>query len=299
LSTFSSPSARKYLPTITNVSNTLNLVHPLRRYTRYGVWIPCHALLTSPQFPIVFEIVVNTARDVVQLRSAVAVNDEVTKTVRQLVDDFESCVAYFCQSPEADLYPPDADGRPTSGRPVHQPQTQAADELADPEIAKILLPELSAFLRIPVDNVREESSLLSLGLDSLKAITLSHRLRERGVSVSPMDIIRAGSVRGVVLASAAERQQENFNQEGSVFELDELLRQDIPVEAVRLGQEDRVEITAATALQAGMLSQVTPTQVHGVYLVLTGLPLRPSPLLDNSTYTLLPSGSGHHAESNS
>ena len=263
---------KKYQQTITNASNTSNPVHPLRRYTRYDVWIACHTLLTSPQFPVVFEIVVNTANDTIELRSAVAVNEEVTKTVRQLVDDFESCVTYLSESPEADLSLPDASGQLTSGWPVRQPRTQEAEEPADPEIVRVLLPELSAFLRIPVDSVREGSSLLSLGLDSLKAITLSHRLRERGISVSPMDIIRAGSVRGIASASVAEKQQKNISQGGSISELDQLLRKDIPVEAVRLGKEDRVEITAATALQAGMLSQVTSMRIHRVNRVLTGLP---------------------------
>ena len=152
-----------------------------------------------------------------------------------------------------------------------QPRIQEAEEPADPEIVKILLLELGAFLRIPVDNVREESSPISLGLDSLKAITLSHRLRERGVFVSPMDIIRAGSVRAIASASMAERQQENFNQEGSISELDRLLQKDIPMEAVMLGEEDMVEITAATALQSGMLSQVTSAQIHRAYRILTGL----------------------------
>ena len=75
-----------------------------------------------------------------------------------------------------------------------------------------------------------------------------------------MDLIRAGSIRGVASASAAERRQENSNQEESVSELEQLLRQDLPVESVRLDRDDQIEITAATALQAGMLSQVIQTR---------------------------------------
>ena len=290
---------KKYLRTITNVSNTSSPVHRLRRYTRYDVWIACHVVLTSQQFPVVFEIVVNTASDTIELRSAVAVNEEVTKTVRQLVDDFESCVAYLSESPGADVSFPDASDRSTSGWPVPQSRPQEVEEPADPEIVKVLLPEISAFLRIPVENIREESSLLSLGLDSLKAITLSHRLRERGISVSSMDIIRASSVRGIASASVGARQQENNSQGGSISELDQFLRKDLPVEAVRLNKEDRVEITAATALQAGMLSQVTSMQIHGAYGILTGLPFRPSLPQDNSMCTLLRLSSSHNVELNS
>ena len=106
----------------------------------------------------------------------------------------------------------------------------------DPHIVEIVISELSAFLRVPAESVREESSLLSLGLDSLKAVTLSNRLRGRGITIPPVDIIRAGSVRGVASASAREREQEISSQEESGFELDQLLWQDLPVQSVRLNR---------------------------------------------------------------
>ena len=142
---------------------------------------------------------------------------------------------------------------------MRQPRTQEAEKPVDPHIVEIVISELSTFLRVSAESVREESSLLSLGLDSLKAVTLSNRLRERGIAVPPVDIIRASSVREVASASAREREQEISSQEESGLELDQLLWQDLPVESVRLDRDDQIEITAATALQAGMLSQVIPT----------------------------------------
>jgi aryl carrier-like protein len=227
-------------------------------------------LLTSPQFPVVFEILVNTPNDTIELRSAVAVNEEVTGTVRQLVDDFESCMTYLSEYPDDDLPLPDVGDQLTSGWPVRRPRTKREERPADPRIVEILIPELSAFLRVPAENVREESSLLSLGLDSLKAVTLSRRLRERGISVSPIDIIQARSVHGVASASAMERESDSFSQGEGLSELDRLLRQDLPLESVRLSRDDQVEITAATALQAGMLSQVILMQIRRIYQVLTG-----------------------------
>jgi len=230
-----------------------------------------HVSLTSSQFPIVFEVVVNTASDTIELRSTVAVNKEVARTVRQLIDDFESCITYLSESPDDDLSLPDVGNQPASGWSVHQPQTQTTEKPADPRIVEMIISELSALLHIPLENLREESSLLSLGLDSLKAVTLSRRLRERGISIQPIDIIRAGSVRGVASASVGGSEQESFlSQEESGSELDQLLQQDLPLESVGLGRDDQIEITAATALQAGMLSQVILAQIRGVYQVLTG-----------------------------
>jgi len=214
--------------------------------------------------------VVNTARDTIELRSAVAVNEEVAKTVRQLIDNFESCVTYLSESPEDDLSLPDIGDKPTSGWPVHQIRTQAAERPADPRIVEMIISELSTLLRIPTENLQEESSLLSLGLDSLKAVTLSHRLRERGISVQPIDIIRAGFIRGVASASVGGSEQETSSEAESGSELDQILQQGLPLESVRLERDDQVEITAATALQAGMLSQVITMRIRGVDQVLTG-----------------------------
>ena len=251
-----------------NALSTSHSVHHRQRYAPYVVWAAHHASLTSSQFPIVFEIVVNTPSDTIELRSAVAVDEEVTKIIRQLVDDFESCVTYLSELADEDLSLPGVGDRPTSGWPVRQPRAQE-EKYADPRIVEIVISELSAFLRIPAESVGHESSLLSLGLDSLKSVSLSHRLIERGISVSPVDIIRAGSVRGVASASVTEGRQESSGEEESVSELDQLLRQDLPAESVRLGRDDRIEITAATALQAGMLSQVMSTMMRGVYQALT------------------------------
>ena len=103
---------------------------------------------------------------------------------------------------------------------MRQPRTPETDGPADPWIVEIIVSELGSFLRIPADNVREESSLLSLGLDSLQATTLSHRLRERGIAIQPIDIIRTGSVRGVASALVRESEQDTPSGEESISELD-------------------------------------------------------------------------------
>ena len=191
------------------------------------------------------------------------------KTVQQLMNDFESCIAYLSESPDNDISLPDVGNQPTPGWPVRQPRTQETDRPADPQIVEVIISELSSFLRIPVDNLREESSLLSLGLDSLRATTLSHRLRERGIAIQPIDITHAGSVRGVASVSVRESEQDTSSREESISELDRLLWRDLPLESIKLGRDDEVKITAVTALQAGMLSQVIPTWICAVYQVLT------------------------------
>lgn len=219
------------------------------------------------------------------------------KTVRKLVDDFDSCVKYLSESPEDNLSLPDVGSQPTSGWPVRRPRTRESEEPADPRIVEMVISELCAFLGIPAENIREESSFISLGLDSLKAVTLSHRLRERGISIPPMDIIRAGSIRGAASASTRETEQVASSEEGSALEVDRLLRQDLPVESLRLGGDDQIEITAATALQAGMLSQVILISSVQYIRYSPAHSIRPLPPQGNSTYTPSHSNSRSHARS--
>ena len=241
-----------------NVSSTFHFLLHRQRCVNHVLSVLVHNSLRPSQFPIVFEVVLNTARDTVEIRSAVAVNEEVTKTVQRLVDEFETCLTYLSKSPEDYISLSDAASRAPPESPMDQSRTQEGKP-ADPKIMKIIISELCAFLRVPTEHVQEGRSLLSFGLDSLKAAALSRRLRERGIHISPVDIIQAGSVRGVASVSVIERQEETSTPEESDSKLDRLLKQDLPAELVRLGNDDEVKVTATTALQAGMLSQVTPS----------------------------------------
>ena len=53
-----------------------------------------------------------TAGDTIELRSALAVDEEVVKTVQQLTNDFESCIAYLSESPDDDVSLPDVGNQP-------------------------------------------------------------------------------------------------------------------------------------------------------------------------------------------
>ena len=167
---------------------------------------------------------------------------------------------YLSESPEDDLSLPDGGDQPIPRLPTRQLRT-LEEGPTDPWIIDTVISEVCGFLRVPAENVREDSLLLSLGLDSLKTVALSQRLRGRGLLVSPMDIIKAGSVSGVISASVTEGRQELPSDRENDSGVEQLLRQDLPADSIRLNPDDEVQITAATALQAGMLSQVTSVQI--------------------------------------
>lgn len=149
--------------------------------------------------------------------------------------------------------------------------------------------------------MREDSLLLSLGLDSLKTVALSQRLRGRGLLVSPMDIIKAGSVSGVISASVTEGRQELPSDRENDSGVEQLLRQDLPADSIRLNPDDEVQITAATALQAGMLSQVTSVQFKFMWDIpcSPGFSRRPSLPRGNFMSTPSHSNSSNYVRSNS
>lgn len=125
----------------------------------------------------------------------------------------------------------------------------------DPQILQSVRSELSAFLRLDMESIHEDTLLLSLGLDSLKAVALSRRLEERGVHILPVDMIRAGTVRRLALSANVAGSSEEVEDE-TLLARERILSDDLDLNALKLDDKDEVHITMTTALQAGMLSQV-------------------------------------------
>jgi len=113
----------------------------------------CRVLLMSSHFPVVLEVIVNTASDTIELRSTVAVNEEVTKIIQQLINDFELHITYLSESLDNDLSLTDVDNQFTSGWPVHQLWTLAVQKSADPWIVGMIISELSILLCTPMENL--------------------------------------------------------------------------------------------------------------------------------------------------
>ncbi|KDN49336.1 hypothetical protein RSAG8_02038, partial [Rhizoctonia solani AG-8 WAC10335] len=116
-----------------------------------------------------------------------------------------------------------------------------------------------------------DASLVSLGLTSLKAVALSRKLKDVGIFISPIDIIQTDTVDQLALKCevSESRVQPSVNLEHNQW-LDTLhqeLVNELDTASLKLSEDDKLQVTGATALQAGMLSQTISSEdrlyVHG------------------------------------
>jgi aryl carrier-like protein len=110
------------------------------------------------------------------------------------------------------------------------------------------------FLGVSSDHCGPTTSLLSLGLDSIKAVSLSRKLRNEGFSISASTIMRFPSLRKIRSHVAAEASPAKSPGATPIPISPE---NEVTVEP--LHPDDKVQLYFATALQNGMLSKVRAT----------------------------------------
>jgi aryl carrier-like protein len=110
------------------------------------------------------------------------------------------------------------------------------------------------FLGLSDEECSTSTSLLSLGLDSIKAVTLSKKLREAGYPISASNIMRTPIIRKLwkLVSSSQSSRGRRIAEDVSTFSVSPTG----PLEIKPLHSEDKIQLYFATALQSGMLSQV-------------------------------------------
>ena len=79
----------------------------------------------------------------------------------------------------------------------------------DANLEQAIIEHVCELLRIKKSLIRPTTSLVSIGLDSLRSVTLSRMLREDGIDLSAVDIVQADSIRKLLRGSSlAKRGQE-------------------------------------------------------------------------------------------
>jgi ferricrocin synthase len=127
------------------------------------------------------------------------------------------------------------------------------NEALEDKIASLV----SEFLKVEQSVITPTASLISLGLDSLRAVSLSRLLHIEGIFVSPIDIVQADSIRTVAakVNSPHAHAEVPPEVELDLVKLQNVLVEELPPNDVRIDADDDVLICGATALQSGMLSQ--------------------------------------------
>ncbi|GAW01410.1 peptide synthetase [Lentinula edodes] len=124
------------------------------------------------------------------------------------------------------------------------------------ELELILQKYISEFLGIELPALRPTTSFTSLGLSSIKAVSLSRVLLQHGINVSPVDIIQGDQIRAIAKrAHASASFDDALETTEWLNDMKERLANELNVERLKLEPEDAIVITGCTSLQTGMLAQ--------------------------------------------
>lgn len=201
----------------------------------------------------------NPVSNIVEVKAAFT-EELPTATMDRLVSRIESHLESLCgggPNPSFDSPPSGAD---TVARSMNTSDNaeQTSDKDVDAKLENSLVTAVASFLNVPESLIAPNSSLVALGLTSLKSVTLSRQLKSTGITVSAIDIIQADTVRRMASKCGLGSNSTSAAREGELW-LNSLhleMKQELVANEFKLTDVDEPEMMCATALQSGMLSQV-------------------------------------------
>ncbi len=136
-------------------------------------------------------------------------------------------------------------------------------DFRDEELEGRLRDVASRFLEVSSDNLDADSSLISLGLDSIKSIGLSRALEADGLEISAVGLMKHSSICRIaryLRSSSAESSAADLVYTANAAEILEARRREIAanvnIRDLQLSRDDSVDVFPTTDIQSGMLSQV-------------------------------------------
>ncbi|KAF9246318.1 hypothetical protein BU15DRAFT_39806 [Melanogaster broomeanus] len=228
--------------------------------TQYDIWNILRSELPEPDFPLSVEVLLDVSNNALIVQSVHYEYGSLAASVDHIVNQFEAVLLSILNGEERHVSPVvltrDVD-------PVVA--TRALDDVEDEGNHTLdtnglwpLQAIISQFLGIQPEQLPPTTSLISLGLDSIRSVGLSKALRQNGYSITAADIMRHPSLQklSILCGRSSGAVQEEIDQSiRFMHDQYEKLRVCFDSSACKLSTDDKVYLFPTTALQAGMLSQ--------------------------------------------
>ena len=226
-------------------------------------FILSHVIL---QYILAVEVVLDTDTDSVFVHAAYTAKDVSPYIAEGIVQRLEDTMLQFSED--------DARERLLSvvlGSRTATPDTEGTDVEEefndqgplDENTVDALRKTISEFLRMDVELLTVDASLVGLGLDSIRSVGLGRALRTQGFQLSSVQIMKYSTIRRMINFLNSEKNGEpdaatnSKSSKTSAFDQElASLQQVIDVDSLKLTPADTVQVYPTTMLQAGMLSQV-------------------------------------------
>ncbi|KAG5652249.1 NRPS protein [Sphagnurus paluster] len=217
------------------------------------IWEIVESQLPEADYPLAAEIVLDVDHDSVMIQTAWKEDEIQDSLIQNLINEFEAIAL--------DVGAGKLTWHLTNGR-VPSPEIHSDDELyvepegsSDPELLLELRTVISKFLDINKLLISEDTSLISLGLDSIKCVGLSRILKGLGYSMPAVEIMKHPSLRKLSSHIASRCNEPLGVDYRQVFSQTlSTIRRSFSQEDLKLSPSDTVQLFSTTSLQAGMLS---------------------------------------------
>ncbi|QRV86118.1 condensation domain protein [Ceratobasidium sp. AG-Ba] len=212
-----------------------------------------------PEFPLSIEMLADPHSNIVELR-AVFTESVSIADMDDIVARLESSMEYFCKGSSSIGPLLDSSNAVAPARPSAVSANTSRYDVPDLALEKTLAEIVAPLLDVGHSSIGPTSSLVALGLTSLKAVALARKLKDSNIVISAVDIIQADNIQGIS-AQCTHRSTKSGNSDEGQQWLDALhqeLKTELQADKLRLTAKDEPRLLCATALQAGMLSQRSP-----------------------------------------
>ncbi|PPR03610.1 hypothetical protein CVT24_007726 [Panaeolus cyanescens] len=223
----------------------------------------------NPDYPLAVEVVLDPSTDSLLVQAAWSDHNR-TADIHQWLHDFEEIVKQIAHSPSSYLADSLSSANTVWRSPSSQPTSQSVGTIpsaVDPDVLQRLYQVTADFMQINPDILMPTTSLISMGLDSIKSVGLSKRMVKAGLNVTSTDLLQASTF----TALAARIAVQEHHDPNPVYTLPDL-SSELDLDDVRFSINDNIKVFPTTALQAGMLSQTVNSggklYIHAFPLVL-------------------------------
>ncbi|KAI0336556.1 hypothetical protein GY45DRAFT_411925 [Cubamyces sp. BRFM 1775] len=230
------------------------------------LWTVVESQNPEPDYILAVEVVLDPAQDRAVVNAAYTSADISPEVVKGILRDLEETAMRLAEGKSTGTpangagasYVASQETASTSERLRDHDVGLPEDADVDEKIVSAIIHIASKFLRVDAGLITSGTSLLSLGLDSIKSVGLSRKLSAEGLRLSSADIMGLSTPRRLAarVQKAREPQKQGDDYALAAFKAEcEQLAAAVDIEALKLSASDVVQVFPTTTLQAGMLSQ--------------------------------------------
>ncbi|KAG8928334.1 Non-ribosomal peptide synthetase [Tulasnella sp. 418] len=230
-----------------------------------------------PEFGLAVEISCNNVDDTLVVTTVLTDPDISDATIQALLQSLETLSIGMINSQHMPTIVNNAKMGEHIGvgppPPLQAEDPQDIDEVLEQKTRSLV----GQFLGVEPSVIQPSYSLVSFGLDSLKAISLARLLRDNGYSLSAVELMKEPTLRAIVRPHNNDHVAQTRLIEATriVHEEQERLLAAVSVDTARLTEDDGLEVLPVTGLQAGMLTQTIHSK-GTLYSHMFTLRLRPT-----------------------